>query len=90
MAVKGAEQGLPKGFVSNLFPEGQTGEELIAFVKAAAESGGLINIIFHGVGGDYLSVSSQSHGELLQFLAGDSDTYWAAPQIVILKHANQK
>ena len=90
VAVKGAEQGLPKGLVSNLAPEGQTGEELIAFVRAAAESGGLVNVIFHGIGGDYLSVSSQAHRELLQFLAEHSDTYWTAPYIVIMKHLNLK
>lgn len=89
VAVKGAETGLPEGFVSYLMPEGQSGKELIAFVKAATESGGVANIVFHGVGGDYLSVSSQAHRELLRFLADHSDTYWTAPYKMIMKHLNQ-
>jgi len=90
VAVKGAETGFPEGFISYLMPEGQSGKELIAFVEAAAESGGMANIIFHGVGGDYLSVSSQAHRELLHFLAENADTYWTAPYITIMEHLNHQ
>lgn len=90
VAVKGAEAGLPEESVSYLAPDGQNGKELVAFVKRAAESGGVINIIFHGVGGDYLSVTSQAHHELLQFLAEHSDTYWTAPYITIIKHVKRQ
>ncbi len=57
-------------------PSGHSGAELIAYVKEAARYGTIANITFHGVGGDYLSVSAQAHQELLDYLATNSDIYW--------------
>jgi peptidoglycan/xylan/chitin deacetylase (PgdA/CDA1 family) len=58
------------------FPETVTGPELIAFVEAARQRGGLGVLGFHGVGGDYLKVSSEAHQQLVQYLHDHQDTVW--------------
>lgn len=88
VAIKGYEQGLPEGFTSIMFPSGTSGEELIAFVKAAAERGGLANIIFHGIGGDHLTVSTEAHETLLKYLDENREIYWTDTYLNIMKHVN--
>ncbi len=56
-----------------------TGEEHIEMVRKAGQAGGLLVFTFHGVGGDYLQVSTEAHRELLAYLSDHSDTYWVAP-----------
>lgn len=90
VAIKGYERSLPEGFSTMMLPSGSSGEELIAFVKSAAERGGMANIIFHGVGGDHLSVSTQAHEQLLEFLAENRETYWTDSYINIMKHLNAR
>ena len=36
----------------------------------------MANFTFHGVGGDHLSVTAQTHEEFLKYLAANKDTYW--------------
>ena len=67
-------------------PEGLSGEQLIEMVKEAAAKGTMINLTFHGIGGDYLTVSSQAHGELLEYLAANRDIYWTDTFINIMKY----
>ncbi len=67
-------------------PTDVTGEQLIAIAKEAAERGTMANFTFHGVGGDYLSVSSEAHEQLLQYLAANKSTYWTATFIDIMKY----
>jgi len=57
-------------------PVGVTGRQLIAQVEEAARKGTMVNFTFHGVGGDYLTVSSEAHAELLAYLAAHRDLYW--------------
>ncbi|KAF1687362.1 polysaccharide deacetylase [Pseudoxanthomonas broegbernensis] len=59
-------------------PEGVTGAQLIARVEAAARSGTVAAFTFHGIGGDYMSVSAQAHEELLDYLDRHRDVYWTA------------
>lgn len=89
VAIKGAEQKLPEGIASYLLPNGQSGKELIAFVKDNATKGGIVNIIFHGVGGDHLAVSADAHAELIRFLANNRDAYWTDTYVNIMTHVNQ-
>lgn len=65
-------------------PVDATGPELIAFVERAARAGTVANFTFHGIGGDYLTVSKQAHDELLAFLAAHRDRYWTAPFVEIM------
>jgi len=67
-------------------PVGASGDELIAIVEAAAELGTMANLTFHGVGGDYLSVSAEAHEQLLRHLADHPDRYWVDTFLNIMKY----
>lgn len=90
IAIKGAEKNLPAGFSKGILPDGQTGKELIAFVKSATKNGELVNVIFHGIGGDHLSVSTEAHSELVKYLAENRDIYWTDSYINIMKYVDKK
>jgi len=66
-------------------PQDVSGEQLISAVQAAAK-GTMINFTFHGIGGDYLTVSSQAHEELLKYLAANRDIYWTDTFMNIMKY----
>jgi len=55
---------------------GETGEQLIAYVKAVEASGGLGVIMIHGVGGDYITISRQAHQELVDYLRRHRHELW--------------
>lgn len=88
VGIKGAEK-IPEQYKSMLLPEGVTGKELINFVKKSARNGGLVQIIFHGINGDHLSVSKEAHEELLKFLAENRETYWTDTYINIARHLSK-
>ncbi|RBP53771.1 polysaccharide deacetylase family protein [Arenicella xantha] len=54
------------------------GDAMIDYVKSIMASGTFGSITFHGVGGDYLSVSAQAHRKLLDFLAANKQQLWVA------------
>jgi peptidoglycan/xylan/chitin deacetylase (PgdA/CDA1 family) len=62
-----------RGFTS---PAGTT--QLIEFAQKAAKSGGLAVYVFHGVGGDYLSVTADDHRRFVEWLAANRNAYWIA------------
>lgn len=66
----------PMEVPSQWFAETATGADLIAAVKRVEQSGGLLVVGFHGVGGDYLTVPAKSHAELLDYLKARQDTIW--------------
>jgi len=68
----------PFNVPSMFFPDTVTGAELIAFVEATSKRGGLGVMGFHGVGGDYLTVSADAHRQLVQYLKAHQDTVWVA------------
>ena len=84
VAIKG--QGIETGFSTLLAPDGFTGEGLIEYIQNIPEGVSLINILFHGVGGDYLSVSSEAHSKLLNFLANNKETYYVDTYLNIMKY----
>ncbi|UTF61708.1 polysaccharide deacetylase family protein [Gilvimarinus sp. DA14] len=90
IAIKGAETNLPEVFGSLVLPDGQSGTELINFVKQEAADGGLVHIIFHGIGGDHLAVSDQAHRELLEYLDKNRDLYWTDTYRNIMTHVNEQ
>ena len=57
---------------------GETGAQLIAFVKAVQRKGGMGVIMFHGIGGDYITVSAEAHQELLDYLKKNETVIWVA------------
>lgn len=52
--------------------------QLVEFAEKAAKTGGLAVYVFHGVGGDYLSVTADDHRRFVEWLAAHRDTYWLA------------
>jgi len=86
IAIKG--QGAESGFSIVWSPTQVTGEQLINFIEHVPAGVSLINIVFHGVGGDYLSVSSAAHSKLLDFLVRNSEIYYVDSFINIMKYRN--
>jgi hypothetical protein len=68
---------------------GTSGADMIAWVKQVEASGGIGVIVFHGVGGDYLSVSAEAHQQLLDHLAARRDQIWTAPYSEVMTHIAQ-
>jgi peptidoglycan/xylan/chitin deacetylase (PgdA/CDA1 family) len=52
---------------------GVTGDELVAFVKKVQLSGGAGVLMFHGVGGDYITTPAAAHRQLLAYLKQHQD-----------------
>lgn len=78
----------PMDVPAHFFPSNATGADLIAAVQDAERKGGMIVFGFHGVGGDYLSVSAEAHAQLLAYLKAHSDTIWAAPFSTVMGYAS--
>jgi len=43
-------------------------------VKKAAQNGVWLVFLFHGIEGDYISVTEQAHRELVEYLSHNKDT----------------
>ncbi|MFT3739334.1 MAG: polysaccharide deacetylase family protein [Breznakibacter sp.] len=70
---------------------GQSGKELIEWVKAARQDGRLLVFLFHGVGGEHaLNVSQGAHAELLEYLKANEDDIWVAPFAEVVVYAAQR
>lgn len=54
----------------------KSAEELISLVEQAEKDGRWLVLMFHGVGGDYLSVSAEAHEKLLAHLESRRATIW--------------
>ncbi|WP_374585469.1 family 16 glycosylhydrolase [Pseudoduganella sp.] len=65
---------------------GLSGAQLVALVREQGARGGVVNLVFHGIGGDYLAVGKEAHEELLAFLAAHRDEYWSATYLDIVRH----
>lgn len=76
--------------VTVIAPADVTGKQLIAVVEAAAHQGTMANFTFHGIGGDYLTVSNQAHEELLAYLAQHRDVYWVDTFVEIMKYVRKQ
>jgi len=72
--------------VSVLAPTDMSGKQLIDLVKAAVAKGTMLNLTFHGVGGDYLAVSKEAHEQLLAYLAANRATIWTDTFLNIARH----
>jgi len=68
---------IPLNVPSTWFAESATGADLIAAVQKVEKTGGLLVIGFHGVGGDYLTVSAEAHAQLLAYLKAHKATIWS-------------
>jgi peptidoglycan/xylan/chitin deacetylase (PgdA/CDA1 family) len=82
--VRNASGGGQTGFdpfnvPGQFFPDDVTGAQLIAYVEGVRARGGYAVMGFHGVGGDYLSVSADAHRELVTYLKAHERDIWTAP-----------
>ncbi len=75
--------------VAVMAPVNATGAQLIEWVQQAARAGTMVNITFHGIGGDYLSVSQQAHEDLLNHLATHRSIYWTDTFINIMRYVKE-
>ncbi len=74
--VAGSMAELDLHAVKVLAPSDMSGEQLITLVKAAVARKSMLNLTFHGVGGDYLAISKEAHEQLLAYLAEHRATVW--------------
>ncbi|MDI4634659.1 polysaccharide deacetylase family protein [Pelomonas sp. V22] len=66
-------------------PTDATAERLISLVDEAAARGTMVSITFHGVGGDYLSVSKEAHAALLRHLKAHPERFWVDSFVNIMR-----
>lgn len=83
VAIKG--QGLNSGRSVLWAPADVSGQDLIDYIQNTPSETKLINILFHGIGGDYLAVSTEAHEELLRFLSKNKKKYYVDSYINIMK-----
>ncbi|MEO6733153.1 MAG: polysaccharide deacetylase family protein [Ferruginibacter sp.] len=63
---------------------GESGDQLIAWVNKAIETNSLLVVLFHGVGGgNGLNVSIPAHLQFLQYLKQHEKEVWVAPMIEV-------
>ena len=68
---------------------GESGEQMIDWVKKAVETNSLLVILFHGVGGEHsLNVSLQAHRELLQYLKKSENDLLIGTMLDVAEHIN--
>lgn len=70
---------------------GQTGDELMEWVKAAEAENALLTILFHGVGGEHsLNVSLEAHRQLLDYLQANRDEIWTTTMLEAAQHVREQ
>lgn len=69
---------------------GETGTQMIQWVKKAVANNALLVILFHGVGGGHpIDVSSNAHSTLLHYLKQNEKDIWVAPLVEVATHIKQ-
>ena len=68
----------------------QIAVELIAAVDEALERGGMAHLVFHGVGGDWLSTPKESFLSLLDKLEAHRDELWICDPVSLQQHCSSQ
>ncbi|MCJ8314898.1 MAG: polysaccharide deacetylase family protein [Saccharospirillaceae bacterium] len=68
----------------------QSAASMIASIRYSTTNTAIIDIVFHGVGGDYLTTSTKAHAQLLAFLDKNRDTYYVDTFINLMSYAQQQ
>jgi peptidoglycan/xylan/chitin deacetylase (PgdA/CDA1 family) len=82
-------QGIAGGFSVVAGPNGVTAKQMINYIHNVPENVKLINLIFHGIGGEHLSVDTHEHDELLNYLAKNKEQYWVDTYLKIMQHVKR-
>jgi peptidoglycan/xylan/chitin deacetylase (PgdA/CDA1 family) len=65
-------------------------EQLVEFAEKAAKGGGLAVYVFHGVGGDHLSIAARDHSRFVEWLAAHRQKYWIATMRDVVEWIGKK
>ena len=76
----------PMNVASVWWHQPPTAAQLIDAVKQGEASGEMVVLQFHGVGGDYLEVSTAAHNELVAYLKAHRRTIWVAPFTMVMDY----
>lgn len=68
----------------------RTKTELIALVDEAEATGGWLVLLFHGVGGDHLAVTSEAHAALLDHLSQRRGAIWTERFGAVAAHVRSR
>lgn len=68
----------PMNVPSWAVPEDVSLQALIDYAEEARKRGGLAVIQFHGVGGEWIHVSNETHQAFLKYLSDNRSDYWVA------------
>lgn len=81
-------QGIAGGFSVVAGPSDVSAEQMIQYINNVPKGVKLVNLIFHGIGGDHLSVKAEEHEKLLEYLSANSDQYWVDTYLNIMRHVS--
>lgn len=73
IAVKSLED---PSFAALIAPNKISSAEIIEFIENQPANIKLINVLFHGVGGDHLITTTEEHAKFLDYLLANKDKYW--------------
>ncbi|QDP01105.1 polysaccharide deacetylase family protein [Thalassotalea sp. PS06] len=90
IGIKGHERNLSKADNRLWAAFAITGQALIDYVEEQAKEASVIQIVFHGIGGDHLSVDIDAHQALLRYLDANKDKYWVADYRSIMAVVNEQ
>jgi peptidoglycan/xylan/chitin deacetylase (PgdA/CDA1 family) len=97
IAARAVRAELPSAFQTDLYDvgcymvNGQSGAEMIQWVKDAMAKRSMIVFLFHGVGGEHnLNVSLPAHRQLLEFLKSGQKDIWIAPMIEVAQYIKSR
>ena len=63
-------------FASLIGPSDISSEQIIHFIENQPPNIRMINVLFHGVGGDHLVTTAEEHSKFLDYLVANKDKYW--------------
>lgn len=62
-------------FAATIAPSDISSEQIIRFIKKQPPNIKLINVLFHGIGGDHLVTATDEHAKFLDYLVANQDKY---------------
>lgn len=63
-------------FASLIGPSKISARDIIKFIEKQPKNIRLVNVLFHGVGGDHLITSTEEHNKFLDYLVENKNKYW--------------